>query len=194
MTAVQPALRPPGSGISWIERLVARRVMLPMSMRRVPWRRTGAAVREGARAFSSLCERAGGERLTRRVLIPPTKGLEDDSRFWSLAMVADHLRRVDVRVLEAVGALAAGLPVPTGPSAIVDFKPDPASGPEQIRQYLAQLERLEAFFARTQEPGTKKGTFPHPWFGPLNARQWAAFLPIHQSLHLTQARRIVDRL
>lgn len=160
--------------------------MLPMGMRRVPWPSTASVMRGQCDRLSAITKDLSAEQWRERVLIPPARGLEDDSRFWSLAMVADHLRRVNTRVTECLESLSAGRPVPQGPTQIVDFKPDPGSDSSAFNAYRTQLDEVERFFVRTASPPAQ-GTFPHPWFGPLTARQWAAFLPIHQSLHLVQA-------
>lgn len=188
-----PPLRPPGSGIPWIERFVARRILLPLGTRRVPFSATPAAMAAQARTLRSIASAFSPAQLTTRILIPPTRGLEDDSRFWSLCMVPDHLRRVNTRVVECLYALAQDRPIPDGPNAIVDFKPDPAADPSAFDAYERQHRDATAFFAAHPSPAPR-GSFPHPWFGPLTSRQWAAFLPIHQSLHLEQARRIAQRL
>lgn len=97
------------------------------------------------------------------------------------------------RVVECLHALAQDRPIPDGPNAIVDFKPDPAADASAFDAFEDQLRDTADFFAANPSPAPR-GTFPHPWFGPLTSRQWAAFLPIHQSLHLEQARRIAERL
>lgn len=148
---------------------------------------------EQARALRGIAAGCSPAQLTARTLIPPTRGLEDDSRFWSLCMIPDHLRRVNSRVVECLHALAQDRPIPDGPNAIVDFKPDPAADASAFDAFEDQLRDTADFFAANPSPAPR-GTFPHPWFGPLTSRQWAAFLPIHQSLHLEQARRIAERL
>jgi hypothetical protein len=37
-------------------------------------------------------------------------------------------------------------------------------------------------------------THDHPWFGPLNARQWLLFTAPHQVIHREQMREIIKRL
>lgn len=35
-------------------------------------------------------------------------------------------------------------------------------------------------------------TFPHPWFGERNCREWVAFNIMHMAVHLTQIKRIAS--
>jgi hypothetical protein len=36
-------------------------------------------------------------------------------------------------------------------------------------------------------------TYPHPWFGPLNAQQWLAFAAPHENIHRKQIEAIIAR-
>lgn len=40
----------------------------------------------------------------------------------------------------------------------------------------------------------KKPTFPHPWFGELNATQWYQYAALHHLSHRIQAERIEEGL
>lgn len=193
-----PRLKPPGAGIPLAQRLVARWVLLPLELRRTPWEGVPAKLSAQGRELENLLTRACAKDdgpLQRRVLISPAPGLEDDSRYWSIAMVFDHLRRVNERATEIVRSLSEDRPLPTGPSQIVDFKPDPNAARLAVSDYRSGLARFISA-VEAVPPGRRNpaGTVPHPWFGPLRLRQWVGFVPIHQALHTTQMRRIVAGL
>ncbi len=196
--ANQPTLKPPGAGIPRIQVVVAKNILLPLFMVRNPWDSVPGALRLDADRFIAEFDRersVAEERVTRRVLIPPTAGLEDDSRYWSLAMTLDHLRRVNARMIEVVDSLVSGSPLPEGPNEIVDFKPDPKVGADVAARYRATTTELAARIERAPKSArAAKGTVHHPWFGPLTVRQWVPFTAMHQRIHATQWRRIRARL
>lgn len=193
-----PKLKPPGAGIPRIQVFVAKNILVPLFMRRNPWDSVPATLTSGAdRLFAEFEEerRREEERVTRRVLIPPTAGLEDDSRYWSLAMVLDHLRRVNARMIEVIDSLIAATPLPEGPSAIVDFKPNAAAGAEIASAYRSTTAELAAMIESAPASArSAAGTVPHPWFGPLTVRQWVPFTAMHERIHATQWKRIRARL
>jgi hypothetical protein len=194
-----PRLKPPGAGIPAYQRVVAKTILIPLYLRRHPWdsipplleRQTDAFARD----FERERARGGDARLTKRVLIKPAPGLEDDSRYWSLAMVIDHLRRVNARMIEVITALTTASPLPDGPTLIPDFKPDPASASGVLAPYRETTARLARLIAATPpEARNAPGTAPHPWFGPLTVRTWAPFCAMHQGIHATQWERILEGL
>jgi len=194
-----PKLRPPGAGIPRWQAVLARRVLLPLYIARHPWDAVPELLRAQARELATEFERelaAGGvERLRRRVLIPPTPGLEDDSRYWSLVMIPDHLRRVNARLIEVVRSLAAGAALPEGPTAIADFKPNPGAGPEVVAEYLTVTDELARTIAGAPASArASRGTVAHPWFGELVVRQWVPFGAMHQGIHRRQWGLIRARL
>jgi len=194
-----PKLKPPGAGIPAYQRLVARTILIPLFLRRHPWDSIPGMLERDAEAFardlSREREKGGEARLTERVLIKPTPGLEDDSRYWSLAMVIDHLRRVNARMIEVVTSLTTNTPLPEGPTVIADFKPDPASNSRALEPYRNVTAQLAGVIEKTPpEARRATGTVPHPWFGPLTVRTWAPFGAMHQRIHGKQWERIIAGL
>jgi hypothetical protein len=106
-------------------------------------------------------------------------------------MVLEHLVIIGDRVLEILVELTHGR-IPRGTVSTAELKPAGAgTPPAALESFLAFLERLRR---GTADPTIDTGAaqrFPHPWFGPLRARQWLAFLPMHQRIHIRQARRIL---
>ena len=120
--------------------------------------------------------------LTKRVLIPRVRGLEDSSRFWSVCMTLEHLVIVDSSIGGCIESLAKGV-VPPGEASTAAVKPNPTADAGVIdrfeavaRDYLSRVDGLANL--RTKE------AYRHPWFGPLNALNWhrmAALAPPHSS-------------
>ena len=135
---------------------------------------------------------AASPDAARRVQIRRLPGLEASSTNYSLAMVADHLARVNTAIATTLTHLARNEPDPT-PVVIAAFKPSPEADPatalaanaiatEHLAEALADLPAIE----RSTQPHT------HPWFGPLPANTWACFPTFHNAIHLKQAALIAN--
>lgn len=192
-TATSPVtvtLEPPGAGMRWYERLVAKYVVARYMSRwsdddalRV-FRREGEEVLVLTRGLTQ-------EQLRERVLVPRMRGLEDSSRYWSVAMTLEHLEIVNLAVAETIVQLAAGQ-VPPGKLAIADVKPHASVDPNQVvAAYAACLDRFETRVAERVRPMNPAMQYSHPWFGPIDAHGWLCFAPLHQSIHHQQIKAIL---
>ncbi len=139
----------------------------------------------GALSESELCEK----RLVKRL-----RGMEDNSRYWSVAMAVEHLIIADNAVRGVILALANGkadLPK----STIQDMKPDPLVEPKGL---LARFEQTSQKFVNTASAAKidafPQATYAHPWFDPLNARKWLCFAAPHQRVHRQQIEEICKLL
>lgn len=193
-----PTLAHPGAGIPREQIFVAKNILLPLYRLTHPWKSIPALLRtqcEHLLTDFAIEHRTSPERITRRVLIPPTPGLEDNSRDYSLAMVLDHLRRVNARMIEIVASLASSRPLPEGPNQIADFKPDPGVTAAIAEPYRAVTQTLATTIANLPASARRAtGTVPHPWFGPLTLATWVPFVAMHQGIHIRQFTRIRNRL
>jgi len=92
-----PQLAPPGAGLPVVELFFARTLF---STRRT-FTSNAAAERiiadQGA-VIAHLATHCRADLVAQRVLIDRLPGLEDSSRFWSIAMTPDHLRIVNLRI------------------------------------------------------------------------------------------------
>jgi hypothetical protein len=186
-----PQLQPPGAGLPAFELFVLRtkfRLLAPFISRAGAsrWFRVEAdRIRALARA---LC----AEDVARRVLITRLRGLEDSSRYWSVAMTLEHLVIVNTAIRKGIEALTAGI-VPPRTASTAAVKPAPTAGPELIErfeavagEYLARVDALPEL--------RSKVTYRHPWFGGLTALGWHRIAAIHQRLHRKQIERIIAGL
>ncbi len=130
------------------------------------------------------------------LLIPRVIGIEDSSRKWSVAMVLDHVCKVNREMALAVDSLSKGV-VPHGEIDVALYKPDPDIGFEVVEQfeqvsqgYVGTVEKI--LNSRDRLP--TQPTFPHPWFGPLNAHQWHYLAAAHMWIHRRQAQKIIAML
>lgn len=144
-------------------------------------------------ALADLMQSAGPRAAT-RVQIKRLPGLESSSTNYLLAMVADHLARVNRDIATTLDHLARNQPCPIIVKT-ANYKPTPDALAEPSMDALdASIAALHASLADL--PALHASTIPHthPWFGPLPASTWACFPAFHQAIHLKQARLIADGL
>ena len=192
-TANPPKLQPPGAGLPWWQLLAARYVLFPLAVRRLTWESaTRLFTKEGEKVLA-LWETFPSDRLTERVLVPPLRGIEDSSRFWSAAMTVEHLNIVGFGILELIAGLRAGR-MPERAPRIQDVKPRGEMPPTEVR---AEFTRLQETMLGAAEQPMAPGVglrAPHPWFGPIDAFRWHCLLGIHQRIHRVQLEAIRARL
>ena len=179
--------------MSWVQRVVGKHVFLPLYCRRYSWDQARDLLVEEGRELLRLGQDAEPGQLERRVLVAPQIGLEDSSRYWSYAMVLEHLVIIGERLIRVIVGLSAGQR-PAGRIETADLKPAGrlAALPscEAFREFL---DRWRVAMSDEIEDRHSPRRHAHPWFGPLTARQWICFAPFHQRIHLRQARQILRR-
>ncbi len=186
----EPKLAPPGAGIPLPARIFLQLVVNPFV--------AGREDREKMRKrFNRLHEKIREVYLSipekereRKVLVPPQRGLEDSSRYWSAAMVLEHLEIVGRAIGEAVVNLSNGK-MPVGKADTARVKPQGKQSSESI---LASFESFRSEFIPGLESRivdfNSKTLAPHPWFGKLTARKWYWVLGMHAGIHLEQIEAI----
>lgn len=181
-----------GSGIPGIERFIGR-IILSRWCAKHPPEATMALVKEQQAALLALMTDAG-PRAGVQVRIKRLPGLEESSTNYSLAMVADHLARVNTDLATTIQHLAKGELCPIVVST-ANYKPLPGTDPDRARADLeTSLSRLDHALADTAAIRRSTVRHTHPWFGALPASTWACFPTFHQEIHLKQARLIAAGL
>lgn len=183
-------LAPPGAGLPWVEAWLSRYWYFPSYCRRTTWEQASAVFARQGERLLALSDGATDVQLTQQVLIPRLRGLEDSSRYWSLAMTAEHLVIVGRLILRAVTSLSRG-EVPTEVASTAAVKP---RGEEEARQSLAEFRAFQQeYLERTANAGLKSVgglRYRHPWFGLLTAHQWHCLAGVHQGVHRKQMEAI----
>jgi hypothetical protein len=187
----EDGLAPPGVGIPWYERRagdVALRLYAsfasPASILR--------AFRNDALRAGTLAQGISETRGRTRVEIPRFPGIEDSSRNWSVYMTVDHLVMVNTAIMVLIHAICVdhnhGAEI-----RLEDVMPHADAGPDRIQALALAVERYTDLVERL---GTLRSRerHPHPWFGPLTARQWHAVAAIHNRTHRLQIEKIISRL
>lgn len=190
---ISSSLAPPGAGLPAVQAFFLRHLLFPAYCLTTSWDKAQASFGAEGRKVLSLAASLPADQLQQRVLVRAPMGVEDSSRYWSAAMVLEHLIEVGSRIAVGVVELTHGSPV-TVRADIADVKPKGGQGREVIedyRQFLADYAQM-----LTEDIGDRKSRarHPHPWFGQLNAHQWTCLGAIHQSIHRKQLERIVAGL
>ena len=174
------------------ERLVAK-LLLARHCRKIPLTDTAAIIREQEAALRNIFE-AHPNHLTLPVQIKRIPGLEAVSTNYSLAMVADHLARVNHAIAALLTELAANRASNMSADP-ADYKPPTDAQPEPSLQSLVDAHvAIERALANTDPIEQSTLNHTHPWFGPLPARNWACFPTFHNQIHLKQAHLIAKGL
>ncbi len=187
----EPQLAPPGAGIPAPHRLFMTYVVRPFIAARSDWQ-------ENARLFRRWTEKIEAEllgmsdrELTQRVLVPPQIGLEDSSRFWSVAMALEHLVIVGSKIEMLIGELAEERVPPQAKVDTAAVKPlGELSAEQAVREFRAWAHGAEKRVLETSRSRTSKAHLVHPWFGPFNSLSWQWLLAQHHGIHLKQIREI----
>jgi hypothetical protein len=188
---LEPKLDKPGAGLPFPELLIARALFLSSRLRGN--RQTfDAAFRDERAAIATLVEKCPPELLSKRVLIPRLRGLEDSSRYWSVLMTLDHLRIVNRGITDTIASLSKGI-VPNRKASTAAVKPNSAVTNVVIHEYEIGCDHLLDTVSAIPDLNTKS-RFTHPWFGPLNAAGWHALAGRHMQIHRRQLEAILHAL
>jgi len=184
-----PRLAPPGAGLPRIERFFAN-LMIHAKARRTSTAQVAATFEQELEEILGLVKSRPSDVLGQRVLIRRLPGLEDSSRYWSALMTLDHLRIVNHQVGGVIASLCEGR-VPPEKVGTADVKPSENVG----WSVMADFERTSREFAdvvKIQKSLKSPVSYPHPWFGPLDAAGWHFMVAFHMGLHRKQILRIFE--
>ncbi|HUP57677.1 MAG TPA: DinB family protein [Bdellovibrionota bacterium] len=187
----EPKLAPPGAGLPLMQRIYARWYLGPFVARKSTWAESRPLFEKLHGDIASIARGLTDEQMARKTLVPPLPGLEDSSRFWSPAMVLEHLVIVGQRVEFGIIELSHGR-VPGQKVEVGKVKPKGQETAADAKKrfdefYLGAPKRIEASVGDWDS----RTTLVHPWFGPFNARQWAWLLAVHARIHRRQLREIL---
>jgi DinB superfamily len=188
--AAEPTLAAPGAGLPPME-LAISRIIFPIGAALTSWNAALDRFRAEGERVLDLVQPLSPPRLTERVLIERIRGIEDSSRFWSPAMVLDHLVIVGDAIGSVIVSLARG-ERPPGEASVAAVKPNRAAGPELVGRFRELLARYPRLLAEQVKSRDSRTTYPHPWFGELNARQWNVLAAFHQGIHRRQLLAILQ--
>lgn len=188
---LEPKLDPPGKGLPIPDRWIAR-VLVPWKSARSNWDSNFRRFQRYAQEIESIARELPKPALNSRILVSPITGLEDSSRYWSAAMVLDHLMIAGGAFSKIIHDLSHNRVPP------IEVRVEKVKPPVQEHD-PSVLERYSNFcstFSQSLNLGaqTKSARLFHPWFGELNAHQWMYIHSVHFGAHLQQLRQIRSKL
>ncbi len=190
----EPKLDKPGAGLPLLEWMVAKFVIFPVRFSTVSNEKALLEFEEVSGSIETFARKLRKNDLSQRKLIPRLQGLEDSSRYWSIAMTLEHLIIVGTSMHQVIESLASGnSDIP--PTSIAEVKPGLSPDEDSILEKFSSMHKEFAAGMRILEldrfPQTK---YAHPWFGPLNASQWLSFSAPHGRIHQKQIIEISKQL
>ena len=110
---------------------------------------------------------------------------------WSVREVCRHVAQAVRQVNSAVGVLAGGTTLPdVDPGMTSRMIDDPGEFGVLKNEVAAALEACADSVSILAESPNLSLRTPHPFFGPLNCREWIAFNVMHANVHARQVQRI----
>jgi uncharacterized damage-inducible protein DinB len=188
----EPKLQPPGAGIPFFERIAGKFLGVGLAARKASWEDCIALYRKESTRILLALEKIPSEKLQTRTLIPRLRGLEDSSRYWSIAMTIEHVTIVSEGMSRAIVELSCGR-VPAGSADTAKVKPH-LNSVELIAGFAQSVDEIERRLKTDVKDHASSARFKHPWFGPLTAKQWVWIIGMHQGIHRRQIQEISARL
>jgi hypothetical protein len=190
----EPKLAPPGAGIPFIDRVSLRYVLLPLLFSSTSWEQALERFEKEGQRILKIISETPADKLDTRKLVPPMRGLEDSSRYWSVAMTVEHLIIVGEGIALGMKMLAAGQ-VPDRKANTAAVKPKGTIEAAQLYDtFKAFLDKFLNTVRNDLKNRQSKARYEHPWFGPLTAAQWGVVAAVHQRLHRQQMQSILSLL
>ncbi len=191
-------LAPPGAGLPWIQKIIIKIFVLPRSRKSLDPAKAIQVYQKTAAAILRQVSNLSSDQLSTQVLISPTRGLEDSSRYWSVAMTLEHINIVSTGMHGLIHSLLNDK-VPSGEISTADVKPPVGvAAAESVEKFKNTYEKtLADLMAIEKNPETANKLFraeykkAHPWFGPMTAAQWFWLIGMHQGIHLQQIKKIL---
>lgn len=191
-----PKLAPPGAGIPRIEGLFLRYIYFPHKLRQSSWADNLDKLQRETRNILNICEKLTEQEFQTRILVERLKGMEDSSRFWSVALTVQHLM-ITMKGMSFVAAeLAQDRPY-TSTVGTADVKPkqeDVKVKAEMLQNFHKQSDEVVNKLKLFQEAHSSQYRADHPWFGQITSEGWVWVLAQHQALHRNQIQLIVEHL
>jgi hypothetical protein len=192
--ASAPKLAPPGAGVPLPQKLMMRFYIGPFIAGRAKWVASEQAFHKMNDRILKEIEGLTEKQLATKILVPSQIGLEDSSRYWSIAMVLEHIVIVGEAITSGITLLSSG----KVPPVKVDLAAVKPLGELPVQTSVMNFKKFATddfknFLQQVKDKDSKL-TFHHPWFGPFKASQWFWLLGTHGAVHLKQIREIKKRL
>lgn len=192
----KPITQAPGAGLPFLQKLLVRFILGPFASKRSTWSENRAQYERVTSKIIEMIKQVPSEKRNIKILVPPTRGLEDSSRNWSLDNTLEHLLVVSKGIESLILGLASGVK-PGLEVDIAKFKPR-GQGSNVLQEFESYAPSLmQSLDTKLEGPAMNKDAklkHYHPWFGPITAKQWYWLLAMHQGIHYVQIKKIIRGL
>ena len=182
-----------GGGLSRSRAFVLKHIAFPLLNPLISWERALTIFEAEGEKIVHLASQLPQEKLFERVLVPKLFGLEDNSRYYSVAMVLRHLLTVGLALQTRIPVLSEGKSLQKEVK-IEEYKPY-----MDIDEDIAGIYKDFLLHFRTNIENDLGNIYlnnrhEHPWIGELRAKDWAVMGAIHQIVHRRQLEAIIQVL
>ena len=146
---------------------------------------------KGLPELAGLMERTGAECARCLEGASDAQASFSHGEEWSMKEVVGHMLGSGEVINREIAGLAAGKE--SSPPGRVGLTAGGDRPIEELRRALAGLwAETGRLVASLREDGNLDQTWEHPWFGPLNFKEWIAFQRIHAMDHVQQMERLKE--
>lgn len=182
-----------GVGLSSTKVFLAKHIMFPLLNRFISWEKAWDIFDKEGQKIIELSKDLEKERLFKRILVPKLFGLEDNSRYYSVAMTIEHLLIVGNALQTRIPILSRGKKL-NKYIKIEDVKPYKEIDENIVNNFEKFLETYREKLEKNIENIHIDNTSTHPWFGEFNPKQWSILAMVHQIVHRRQIEAILKGL
>jgi len=190
---IQNSLEKAGKGLPKVEAIFLKYLCFPVLKMVINPNRALKMFEYEGQKILKLVKPMDKNELFQRVLIPKIFAIEDNSRFYSPAMVLWHLIYVGEAIQQGVVDLSQGKKIDFTVK-IENFKPFVKINENIVEQYELFLANYCQFIEMNSADMKNTNCHTHPWFGCLNPDGWLVMSTAHQLIHRRQIEEIKKNL
>lgn len=187
---IQNSLEKAGNGLPKIDAIFLKHIGFPILKTFISWDNAMKFFEYEGKLVLELVKDLPKDRLFKKVLIPKLFGIEDNSRYYSPAMVLLHLICVGEALQEGIVSLSKNEKI-NFTVKIENFKPFVEIDEDIVEKYELFLNNYRNFIETNVQNKYINNCHKHPWFGCLNPHQWLVMSAIHQMVHQRQIKKIL---
>ncbi len=187
---IQSKLESAGKGLPKLEAFFLRHIGFPILKTFVSWNMGMKFFEYSGEKILTAVKKLDNNTLFKKVLIPKAFGIEDNSRYYSPAMVLWHLIFVGETIQDGIISLSKGDKLDFTVK-IANFKPFIEIDNNIVEEYQIFLKSYRSKLEANVKNKYLDNAHAHPWFGELNPHQWLIMSPIHQFVHCRQISEIL---
>ena len=182
-----------GAGLSPTRVFLAKHIFIPTLNRFLSWEKAWDIFDKEGKKIIALASTLNKEQLFERVLVPKLLGLEDNSRYYSVAMSIEHLHMVGGALQIRIPILSKGKKINKS-IKIEDVKPYKEIDENVVKNFEEFLNTYREKLEKNIVDVYIDNTSTHPWFGEFNPKQWSILAAVHQIVHRRQIEAILRGL